>query len=166
MTYSHLHLPEEILDRILHYTTHRPTIHTLCTVSKALNCIATPYLYHSIALRKDDFQYLRPLALLLWTSPKHRDIVHSISVKQAYGGNLVRWPDHPQLDDILRHQIELYVREGDKGKWFERVRDGIDALPVASLLLRSLPNVQRMPFEGFEMVDPGAGIGRAKGNAA
>lgn len=161
MTCSNLHLPEEILDRILHYTTHRPTIHALCTVSRTINRIATPYLYHSIALRKDDFQYLRPLALLLWTSPKHRDIVHSISVKQAYGGNLVPWPSYPDLDRVLWEQIELYVRDGDKGKWFERVRDGIDALPVASLLLRSLPHVERMPFEGFEMVDPGVGKGRA-----
>jgi hypothetical protein len=31
---------------------------------------------------------------------------------------------------------------------------GRDALFVAGLLVRSLPNVDRMGFDGFELVDP------------
>ncbi|KAF2848646.1 hypothetical protein T440DRAFT_353172, partial [Plenodomus tracheiphilus IPT5] len=87
-------LPEEITDHILHYISHRPTLHSLCLVSTNLNRIATPHLYSTIALRKDDFQHLRPLAVLLWTSAKHRACVRSISVRRAYGGNLVPWPKY------------------------------------------------------------------------
>jgi hypothetical protein len=148
------HLPEELLDRIALLTPHRSTLHALCLTSRDLNRIATPHLYHSIFLQKDDFKHLRPLALLLWTSPKHSDVVHAISVKGAYGGNLMRWPQYEGLEALLKKQIGLYVKEGDEGSWYEQVGSGIDALPIASLLLRSLPNVSVMQFDGFMLVDP------------
>ncbi|KAL6709936.1 hypothetical protein ACN47E_000721 [Coniothyrium glycines] len=155
-------LPEELLDRIIYFTDSRPTLHALCLVSKNINRIATARLYAHIALTKDDFRHLRPLAVLLWTSAPHRNAVRTFSVRHAYGGNLDPWPQHPQLDDMIQEKIEEYVRERDKGQWFAQVRDGIDALPIASLLLRSLPHVAAMQFDGFMLVDPAArGSGRA-----
>jgi hypothetical protein len=155
MTFSNMdRLPEELVDRIFYFVDHRASLHALCLVSRDLNRIATSHLYTAIALDRDDFQHLRPLALLLWTSPKHRAIVRSISVRRAYGGNLVPWPRHPCLDELIQQQVKLYVREGDTMPWFAKVKDGIDALPIASLLLRSLPNVTTMEFDGFNLIDP------------
>jgi hypothetical protein len=105
-------------------------------------------------LPRDDFKHLRPLTLLLWTSPKHRALVREISVRRAYGGNLVPWPDHPELDDLVERQVKMFVREEEANRWIRQVRDGSDALPIASLLLRSLPNVSTMGFDGFDLVDP------------
>ncbi|KAH7397472.1 hypothetical protein BKA66DRAFT_242174 [Pyrenochaeta sp. MPI-SDFR-AT-0127] len=147
-------LPEELLDRILFFTSHRATRCALCLVSKDINRIATPHLYANIYLQEDDFQYLRPLAFLLWTSAKHRDAVKSFSVRRAYGGNLDPWPNHQNLETIIRAQIKLYVRGGEADQWLFRVRDGADPLPIASLLLRSLKNVAMMQFDGFQLVDP------------
>ena len=154
------HLPEELLDLITFFLTpHRSTLHSLCLTSRNLNRIATSHLYHTILLQKDDFKHLRPLALLLWTSPKHAASVRCISVTGAYGGNLMRWPQFDGLDKLLKEQIGRYVREGDEQSWFEQVGSGIDALPIASLLLRSLPRVGVMQFDGFMLVDPRVGRG-------
>jgi hypothetical protein len=76
-------------------------------------------------------------------------------VSRAYGGNLVPWPACEELEDVLALQVKRYVRESEKERWMEQLRDGRDALVVASLLVRSLPNVKRMGFDGFELVDPG-----------
>lgn len=151
-------LPEELIDRVFHFVNQRATLHALCLVSKDVNRIATTHLYTTIALTRDDFKHLRPLTLLLWTSPKHRALVRSISVRRAYGGNMVPWPHCLDLDNLIEQQIELYVREGDNRSWFLRVKDGMDPLPIASLLLRSLPNVTTMGFDGFDLVDPKARI--------
>jgi hypothetical protein len=147
-------LPEELTDRIFGFVDQRATLHALCQVSKDINRIATTHLYTNIALTRDDFKHLRPLTLLLWTSPKHRGLVRAISVRRAYGGNMVSWPQYADLDKLIEEQIEHYVREGDKRSWFIRVKDGMDPLPIASLLLRSLPNVTTMGFDGFDLVDP------------
>jgi hypothetical protein len=158
------HLPEELLDRIASFLTpYRSSLHALCLTSRDINRIATAHLYHTILLQKDDFKHLRPLALLLWTSPNHAAVVRCISVKGAYGGNLMRWPAFEGLDALLKEQIGMYVREGDEQSWFEQVGSGIDALPIASLLLRSLPNVGFMQFDGFMLVDPGVGRGGLRG---
>ncbi|KAH3913954.1 hypothetical protein HBI56_055630 [Parastagonospora nodorum] len=147
------HLPEELLDRICHFTsTH--TLHSLCLVNKNLNRIATAHLYTTISLSHSNFKHLRPLTLMLWTSPKHRALVRSISVRRAYGGDLVPWPAHSDLDGLIEEQVGMYVREGERESWSKQVRDGMDPLPIASLLLRSLPRVGRMGFDGFELVDP------------
>jgi hypothetical protein len=151
-------LPDELLDLILHHVPDRATHHTLCFVSKDLNRIATDHLYANIALEKDDFKFLRPLALLFWTSEPHREAVRSFSVRQAYGGNLDPWPHHADLDSIIRRNIDMYVRVGDREQWFNEVRDGSDSTRIASLLLRSLPHVQKMQLPGFELVDPGRGV--------
>jgi hypothetical protein len=147
-------LPEELLDRIICLSSTRATLHALCLVSKDINRIATARLYANIALTKDDFRHLRPLAVLLWTSENHRNAIKSFSVRHAYGGNLDPWPKHPALEDMIRQQIQRYIKERDKAQWFAQVRDGIDALPIASLLLRSLPKVECMQFDGFMLVDP------------
>ena len=147
--------PEELIDRIFRSVDDRATLHALCLVSLDMNRIATTHLYSRISLEKNDFQHLRPLALLLWTSEKHRNAVRSFSVRRAYGGNLEPWPKHPDLGDIIQQQIKLYVREGDAEQWYHQVRDGpVDPLPIASLLLRSLPHVMEMQFDGFQLVDP------------
>lgn len=154
-------LPEELLDRIIHYSSDdRSSLHSLCLVSRDANRIATPALYSTISLRRDDFQHLRPLAVLLWTSPHHRAAVKSFTVRRAYGGNLFPWPSLEGLDDLIRATIAIYVKEGDKEQWFKQVRDGGDALPIASLLLRSLPYVGEMQFDGFMLVDPAVKEGR------
>ncbi|KAF2825526.1 hypothetical protein CC86DRAFT_44260 [Ophiobolus disseminans] len=150
-------LPEELLDRILHFIPHRPTITALCLVSRDLNRIATPHLYTCITLTSASFQFLRPLTLLLWTSSKHRLLVRSFCVKRAYGGNLVPWPTYPGLDELIREMVRKYVKRSEWEAWEKKVRDGGDALVLASLLLRSLENVERMAFDGFELVDPGRG---------
>jgi hypothetical protein len=147
------HLPEELIDLILHFS-DRSTLYSLCLASRSLNRIATPHLYTNIALARDDFKHLRPLTLLLWTSPKHRALVRHISVRRAYGGNLVPWPDHPELDSLVERQVKMFVKEEEAARWTRQVRDGNDALPIASLLLRSLPNVSTMGFDGFDLVDP------------
>jgi len=146
------HLPEELLDRICHFT---PNLHSLCLVNKNLNRIATAHLYTTISLSHSNFKHLRSLTLMLWTSPKHRALVRSISVRRAYGGDLVPWPEHADLDGVISEQVEMYVREGERESWCKQVRDGMDPLPIASLLLRSLQRVRRMGFDGFELVDPG-----------
>jgi hypothetical protein len=150
-------LPDELLDLILHYISSRTTLHTLCLVSKDINRIATDHLYAHIELEKGDFKYLRPLTLLFWTSEAHREAVRSFSVRQAYGGNLDPWPHHPDLEDIIKKNIEMYVRVGDREQWFNEVRDGSDSTRIASLLLRSLPHVEKMQLPGFELVDPRRG---------
>lgn len=171
MTASLAILPEELLDLIItHLTSSRSTLHSLTLVSHKFNRLATFHLYTHISLTKSDFLYLRPLAVLLWTSPAHRSVVRSFSVRHAYGGNLDPWPKHyPKhqhqeeeggLDELIKGQIERYVREKDKEEWFGQVRHGVGALPIASLLLRSLPNVREMQFDGFMLVDP-AGRGKA-----
>jgi hypothetical protein len=152
-------LPDELLDLILHNIPDRATHHTLCLVSKDINRIATDHLYAHIELEKDDFKHLRPLALLFWTSEPHREAVRSFSVRQAYGGNLDSWPHHPELDSIIRENIKMYVRVGDREQWFNEVRDGSDSTRIASLLLRSLPHVEKMQLPGFELVDPRRGFG-------
>jgi hypothetical protein len=149
-------LPEELTDLIVYSLNHRPSVYSLCLVSRDFNRIATPHLYSTIALARDDFQHLRPLALLLWTSPKHRALVRKMSVRQAYGGNLAPWPDYADLDELIERQVQMHVSEKEEMKWVTRVRDGSDALPIASLLLRSLPHVVRMEFDGFCLVDPKA----------
>jgi hypothetical protein len=146
-------LPEELVDLILQFSDY-PTLQTLCLVSKTVSRIATAHLYTSITLTGNSFAYLRPLALLLWTSPKHARLVRRISVSRAYGGNLVPWPEYNGLDDVIEQQVGMYVREGEKEKWIEDLMYGRDALFVAGLLVRSLPNVDRMGFDGFELVDP------------
>jgi hypothetical protein len=154
MTSSPIHrLPEELIDLVIHSLDHRPALHSLCLVSRNLNRIATPHLYTSIALTRDSFQHLRPLTLLLWTSPKHRALVREMSVRRAYGGNLVPWPSYAGFDELVERQVRAYVSE-DKEGWLKRVIDGADPLPIASLLLRSLPNVVTMEFDGFCLVDP------------
>lgn len=147
-------LPEELLDRIISLVDQPSALYALALVSKDINRITTPHLYTCIALGPTSFQHLRPLAFLLFTSPKHHCLVRSISVKRAYGGNLLPWPCNPDLDVVLMRQIELFVREDDVKRWFREVRDGSDPLPIASLLLRSLPKVVKMGFEGFDLVDP------------
>ncbi|KAF2025082.1 hypothetical protein EK21DRAFT_26074, partial [Setomelanomma holmii] len=99
-------LPEELLDRILYFTDDA-TIHALTLVSKTLNRIATPYLYTHITLTPSSLPYLRPLAVLLWTSTKHASLVQSFSVRKAYGQNLLPWPDHPgvDLEAVIRSQV-------------------------------------------------------------
>ncbi|KAF1912161.1 hypothetical protein BDU57DRAFT_523562 [Ampelomyces quisqualis] len=151
-------LPEELLDRIMHFSP-LSSLHALTLVSKTLSRIATSHLYTTIALTRHSFKYLRPLTLLLWTSPKHRHLVRSISVSRAYGGNLVPWPRYTGLDALIEEQVGLYVRKEERKRWSRQVRDGGDALAIASLLLRSLPHVRRMGFDGFELVDPGDGSG-------
>jgi hypothetical protein len=152
---SHLEtLPDELLDLILLNVENRATQYTLCLVSKDVNRIATDHLYANMELEKDDFKHLRPLALLFWTSEPHREAVRSFSVRQAYGGNLDPWPSHPKLDEIIRKNIEMYVRVGDREQWFNEVRDGSDSTRIASLLLRSLPHVSTMQLPGFDLVDP------------
>jgi hypothetical protein len=161
MTSSNMtRLPEELVDRVCHFVDQRAALHALCLVNKDLNRIATSHLYTTIALERNNFKHLRPLTLMLWMSPKHRPLVRSISVRRAYGGDLVPWPDHPDLDDLIEEQVKLYVREGEAKSWFLQVKDGMDPLPIASLLLRSLPNVVTMGFDGFDLVDP-----RARGKA-
>ncbi|KAF2123967.1 hypothetical protein P153DRAFT_252435, partial [Dothidotthia symphoricarpi CBS 119687] len=98
-------LPEELIDRIVFLTDARPTLHALTLVSKDLNRITTPHLYSAIALTNTDFQYLRPLAYLLWTSLPHRALVKVFSVRRAYGGNLAPWPQCVELEGVLRDQI-------------------------------------------------------------
>jgi hypothetical protein len=151
-------LPDELLDLILQHVPDRATHHTLCLVSKDMNRIATDHLYAHISLERDDFKFLRPLALLFWTSEPHREAVRSFSVRQAYGGNLDPWPHHPDLDSIIGRNIDMYVRVGDREQWFNKVRDGSDSTRIASLLLRSLPHVSKMQLPGFELVDPRRGV--------
>ncbi|KAI4961148.1 hypothetical protein J4E86_000174 [Alternaria arbusti] len=67
-------LPDELLDLILSYLPSRTTLHTLTLVSRHLNRLATAHLYTHITLYGADFKYLRPLALLFWTSPAHRQL--------------------------------------------------------------------------------------------
>jgi hypothetical protein len=76
-----------------------------------------------------------------------------MSVRRAYGGNLVPWPSYAGLDELVERHVRMYVNE-DKEGWTKRVIDGADPLPIASLLLRSLPNVVTMEFDGFCLVDP------------
>ena len=104
-----------------------------------------------------DFKYLRPLALLFWTSPPHRQLVRSFAVIHAYGGNLDPWPkcEGVDLDAVIRGNVECFVRKSDWEVWVEDVRDGSDSTRIASLLLRSCPNLKRMQLPGFELVDPG-----------
>ncbi|OAL44768.1 hypothetical protein IQ07DRAFT_491583, partial [Pyrenochaeta sp. DS3sAY3a] len=98
-------LPEELLDRIIHFLPDSHTLTTLCTVSKTLNRIATPHLYTHITLSSHAFTYLRPLAFLLWTSPNHRCTVRSFNVSRAYGGNLIPWPEHPDLETVVQDMV-------------------------------------------------------------
>jgi hypothetical protein len=147
-------LPDELLDLILHNTPSRSTLHTLCLVSRHLNRLATAHLYTHITLLKDDFKYLRPLALLFWTSSPHRHAVRSFAVHHAYGGNLDPWPQHEDLDGIIRRNVERFVKKADWGVWYAEVRDGSDSTRIASLLLRSCENLKRMQLPGFELVDP------------
>lgn len=184
-----LTLPEEITVQILHHITARPTLHALTLVSTTLNRLSTPLLYAHLALHADAFMHLRPLACLLWSSERHRACVRSVSVRRAYGGNLVPWPGvgwawgrrdgggegeeecegkgegetksptqqhdpDDRLAALIQRQIALYVRDGDHADWYARVRYGDHALPIASLLLRSLPRVGVMQFDGFMLVDP------------
>jgi hypothetical protein len=155
MTTSKLEsLPDELLDLILHNISSRTTLHTLCFVSRNINRLATAHLYSSISLLKDDFKYLRPLALLFWTSDPHRQAVRSFAVHHAYGGNLDPWPKHEDLNAIIRRNVEAFVRKADWEVWYAEVRDGSDSTRIASLLLRSCPNLKRMQLPGFELVDP------------
>ncbi|KAL5118649.1 hypothetical protein ACEQ8H_003500 [Pleosporales sp. CAS-2024a] len=149
-------LPEELVDRICHFLSPTTSLHALCLVNKDFNRIATAHLYTTIDLSVHNFKFLRPLTLMLWTSPKHRALVRSISVRRAYGGDLVPWPKYALLDELIEQQVQLYVREGEMETWVAQVRDGMDPLPIASLLLRSLPNVTTMGFDGFDLVDPKA----------
>lgn len=155
-------LPEELTDLIIQRISDRPTLHSLCLVSTSLSRIATPHLYTRIALQKDDFQHLRPLALLLWTSPQHRHAVRAFSVRRAYGGNLHPWPVWEGLEDLIKRMVDEFVGEAEKENWVRRVQDGVDALPIASLLLRSLPHVKEMQFDGFMLVDPRKADGKAR----
>jgi hypothetical protein len=168
------HLPEELLDRICYFSPTQ-SLHALAMVSRDIGRIATTHLYTSITLTRSSFKYLRPLALLLWTSPRHADLVKHISVSRAYGGNLVPWPDYPgrsapdvcdgvdgsevdgSLPELVKNMVGRYVKESERAEWAKSVVEGEDALKVASLLLRSLRNVKRMGFDGFELVDPGVG---------
>jgi hypothetical protein len=147
-------LPDELLDLILHHVKDRAAQHALCLVSKEINRIATDHLYANMHLEKDDFKHLRPLALLFWISEPHRKAVRSFSVRQAYGGNLDPWPNHPDLDYIIRKNVEKYVKLGDREQWFSQVRDGDNSTRIASLLLRSLPHLEKMQLPGFDLVDP------------
>jgi hypothetical protein len=156
-------LPDELLDLIMCHIYDRCALHALCLVSKDMNRIATARLYANIVLEKEDFKHLRPLALLFWTSAPHREAVRSLCVRHAYGGNLDPWPNHPELDAIIRKNLELYVRLGDREQWFNEVRDGGDSTRIASLLLRSLPHVMTMQLPGFELVDP---VARKTGHSA
>lgn len=149
-------LPEELFDQILHFLPQRQSICSLALTSRDLNRIATPHLYTSITLTSSSFRYLRPLTLLLWTSPKHRLLVRSFTVTKAFGQNLVPWPAYPRLNDVIENMVVRYVKEGERASWAEKVRNGTDHLHVASLLLRSLEYVERMGFDGFELVDPGS----------
>ncbi|KAH7381153.1 major facilitator superfamily domain-containing protein [Phaeosphaeria sp. MPI-PUGE-AT-0046c] len=98
------HLPEELLERICHFTSSCD-LHALALVSRDLNRIATPRLYTSITLTRSSFKHLRPLTLLLWTSPKHAILVRHISVSRAYGGNLVPWPDYEGLKQLVAEMV-------------------------------------------------------------
>ncbi|RYO23975.1 hypothetical protein AA0111_g8883 [Alternaria arborescens] len=157
-------LPNELLDLMFHLTPDRTTLHSLCLVSRSINRLATAHLYTHITLLGDDFKYLRPLALLFWTSAPHREAVRSFAVHHAYGGNLDPWPKHVrqeglkegELEGIIRWNVEAYVNKGDWERWYEEVRDGSDSTRIASLLLRSCPRLVRMQLPGFELVDPGA----------
>lgn len=163
LTLTLTHLPEELVDRICRFSS-APCLHALALVSRTLNRIATTHLYTSITLTRSSFKHLRPLTLLLWTSPKHATLVRHIAVTRAYGGNLVPWPDHvgdhdgnrDGLEGLVKQMVARYVKAAERKEWEKSVCEGEDALRVASLLLRSLPNVRRMGFDGFELVDPGA----------
>jgi len=116
-------LPDELLDLILSHLPSRTTLHTLTLVSRHLNRLATAHLYTHITLYGADFKYLRPLALLFWTSPAHRQLVRSFSVVHAYGGNLDPWPkcEGLDLDAVIRGNVECFVRRSDWGVWVEEV---------------------------------------------
>lgn len=64
------------------------------------------------------------------------------------------------LESLVKDMVERYVKESEREEWVKSVVEGEDVLRVASLLLRSLRNVARMGFDGFELVDPGVGEGR------
>ncbi|CAO2647503.1 Nn.00g084250.m01.CDS01 [Neocucurbitaria sp. VM-36] len=153
-------LPEELIDQILTFLPP-PTLHALTLVSRDINRITTPHLYASITLTSTSFTHLRPLAFLLWTSPAHANLVRAFSVRRAYGGNLDPWPKHSEgegglLESVIKEMVSRYVRGGEEEReeWVRRVREGGDALVIASLLLRSLPGVREMVFDGFMLVDP------------
>jgi len=59
------------------------------------------------------------------------------------------------VDALVESMIRKYVKQEQQSEWKRRVCEQGDALCTASLLLRSLPHVGRMGFEGFELVDPG-----------
>ncbi|KAH9876645.1 hypothetical protein J1614_003777 [Plenodomus biglobosus] len=172
-------LPEELTAHILtHLSTSHTTLHALALTSRTLNRLATPLLYTSLSLQRHNFQYLRPLAVLLWSSARHRECVREVCVRRAYGGDLVGWPDvcglgdggeegvckdgDDALDSLIRQNITAFIPECDREAWFKRVRYGADVLPIASLLLRSLPHVSVMRFDGFMLVDPGVREGEGE----
>jgi hypothetical protein len=147
-------IPEELISHILTFLP-RPARHSLCLTSRDLNRITTPTLYTHITLTGTDFSYLRSLALLIWTSPKHSALVRSLSVRRAYGGDLKPWPALQGVDlhELVGRLVVAYVKEEERVAWEKKVEAG-DALCIASLLLRSLPGVDRMAFPGFELFDP------------
>lgn len=81
--------------------------------------------------------------------------------KGAYGGDLRAWPSWKReergfdVEAVVRREVEKWVRKEEREAWVEKVLEGGDALCVASLLLRGLPHVVEMGFEGFRLVDPG-----------
>lgn len=153
-----LYLPEELLAHIMTFlASDRASLHALLMTSRTLHRITLPTVYTHIILCPGSFRYLRPLAYLLFTSPIHASLVRSITVRRAYGGDLLPWPNIVGLQEVIRGQVEKWIKESNRERWLKEIWEGEEVdghLKVAGLLVRSLEGLGKIGFDGWDLVDP------------
>ncbi|KAF2825816.1 hypothetical protein CC86DRAFT_351829 [Ophiobolus disseminans] len=141
-------LPEELLDRIVSFTT-RKSLLNLCLASKTLNRLATPYLYSNICLRETD--HLSALAALLITSPIHAVLVKSLTIPE----NWAEGQEEPaekswSTQDLAVHSVlkakyaEYAPDDSTAHEMCEKIDSGTNEDAIVALLIPNLPELRRL----------------------
>lgn len=179
MSISLASLSEEIIDNIIRLVDDLPSLVVLVRVSKSINRLTLPHLYENVSLinaaSDTGTRHLRSLTFLLLRSPQIASYVHTFTLRTVYATEHFEepfdtdsgednWPDHPELDSVLRTAIEEQLSYNDKtvarpdandsveddlDGYFKIVRAGRNEAATISILLPKLVNLRSMdvPFD-------------------
>lgn len=165
----------ELLDNILSFVQPPSALCKLALVSWKFNTLTTPHLYRHVSLESDlpngGFRHMLPFTSLILRKPSIASLVRSFTFRGLfhnedslialaidpnsqldYDNDEMRlpWPDHPELDDILRRVIgEISHSEEEELEWNREVlpRYAPKDTAIFALLLISFPNLRLLDME-------------------
>lgn len=168
-------LSEEVVSLIIGCGHDLPTMAVLARTSKRFHRLTLPHLYAHVSLLDHKrssgvgTRHLRSLTFLMLQRPQLAALVRAFTFRGTYATrfretslvgqrrwmsrkNWPQWPQHPQLDDLLRTAVKLQTREdvdenavdNEAARWFRIVRAGFNETAILALLLPNLVNLRSL----------------------